>query len=149
MAKRVPKLSRLHPDRQGIELALGDLEAAVMKVVWEAAEPLTVEAVRQALEKSGRKTAYTTVMTTMARLHKKGLLERKLEGKAYHYRAALTEDEFARTVARAAIDGVLGTFSEPAVAYFVEALSERDPRQLDLLAELCERKRRERSDQKQ
>ncbi|MCD6352527.1 MAG: BlaI/MecI/CopY family transcriptional regulator [Armatimonadetes bacterium] len=145
MANRRPKLSRLRPDRAGVELALGDLEAAVMRVIWQAKEPLPVEAVRQALEDQGRKTAYTTVMTTLARLYKKGLLERELHGRAYHYQAALSEEDFANTVARAAIDGVLRAFSEPAVAYFVEALSERDPRQLDLLAELVERKRRQKS----
>ncbi|MGD9518012.1 MAG: BlaI/MecI/CopY family transcriptional regulator [Armatimonadota bacterium] len=146
MAKRTPRLSRLRTDRRGIELALGDLEAAVMKVIWQAGEPLPVEAVRQALEDEGHKIAYTTVMTTLARLHKKGLLEREMHGRAYHYWAALTEDEFAHTVAESAINSVLGTFSGPAVAYFVEALSERDPRQLDLLAELLERKRNERAD---
>ena len=54
MAKRTPRLSRLRTDRRGIELALGDLEAAVMKVIWQAGEPLPVEAVRQALEEIGR-----------------------------------------------------------------------------------------------
>ncbi len=147
MAKQAPRLSRLHPDRPGIELALGDLESAVMKVIWAAGEPLPVETVRQVLEDGGRKTAYTTVMTTLARLHKKGILDRELHGRAYHYWAALTEEEFARAVAQMAIDGVLGAFSVPAVAYFVEALGERDPQQLDLLAELVERKRSEMSDQ--
>ena len=118
-----------------------------MKVIWAAGEPLPVETVRQVLEDGGRKTAYTTVMTTLARLHKKGILDRELHGRAYHYWAALTEEEFARAVAQMAIDGVLGAFSVPAVAYFVEALGERDPQQLDLLAELVERKRSEMSDQ--
>lgn len=141
---RKPKLSRLHPDKSGIELALGDLEAAVMRAVWAADEPVPVEAVRRALIEQGRQVAYTTVMTTMSRLHKKGLLNRELKGRAYLYSPAMSEDELAESIARAAIDGVVGSLTQPAVAYFVEALSERDPRQLDLLAELIERKRRER-----
>jgi predicted transcriptional regulator len=143
MAHRQPKVSRLHPGRPGIELALGELEAAIMRVAWEASQPLTVEMVRRALQAQGREVAYTTVMTTMARLYDKGLLRRQQQGRAYVYWPAVSEEEFGATVARAAIDGLLGAFREPAVAYFVEALSERDPRQLDLLAELVERKRQE------
>jgi predicted transcriptional regulator len=146
MAKREPHLSRLHPDRQGIELALGDLEAAVMRAVWDAPEPVNVDDVRETLNGQGRDMAYTTIMTTLARLQKKGLLDRKLKGRAYFYTPALTEEEFAASVTRAALDGLLGAFSEPAVAYFVEALSERDPQQLDLLAEMIDRKRRESSE---
>ncbi len=144
MAKREPRLSRLHPGRKGIELALGELEAAVMRVLWDAPAPVSVEDVRAALQASGRKAAYTTVMTTLARLHKKGLLERTMEGRAYYYSAALSEREFGESVSRAALDGLLGAFTGPAVAYFVEALGDQDPAQLDALAELIERKRRER-----
>jgi predicted transcriptional regulator len=143
MAKHEPHLSRLHPDREGIELALGDLEAAVMRAVWQAAAAVNVEDVRTTLNTQGREMAYTTIMTTLSRLEKKGLLQRQLKGRAYFYKPALTEQEFGQTVTRAALDGLLGAFSEPAVAYFVEALSERDPEQLDLLAEMIERKRRE------
>ena len=144
MAKKEPRLSRLHPGRKGIELALGELEAAVMRVLWDRSGPMSVEDVREALQAAGRNAAYTTVMTTLARLHKKGLLDRTLEGRAYLYTAALSESEFGESVTRAALDGLLGAFSGPAVAYFVEALGERDPAQLDALAELIERKRRER-----
>lgn len=143
MPKRQPRLSRLHPGRSGLELALGDLEAAVMRIMWDATEPMCVEDVRTALEAGGRKVAYTTVMTTLARLHSKGLLERQMKGRAYHYRAAMSEAEFGESVSRAALDGLLDAFTGPAVAYFVEALGARDPAQLDLLAELIERKKRE------
>lgn len=144
MAKKEPQLSRLNPNRKGIELALGDLEAAVMRVLWDGDEPMSVEDVRAALEQMGRKAAYTTVMTTLARLHSKRLLDRRMQGRAYYYRAALSEKEFGESVSRAALDGLLGAFRGPAVAYFVEALGERDPEQLDELAELIERKRQQR-----
>ena len=144
MAKNKPEVSRLMPGRRGIELALGELEAAVMRVIWAADRPVVVEDVRRALEEQGRQVAYTTVMTTMARLHRKGLLNRKRRGRAYEYSPTMTEHEFGDSVARAAIDGVLSSFTEPAVAYFVQALERRDPRQLDLLARLVEEARRKR-----
>ncbi len=142
MSKAKPKVSRLTPGRRGIELALGELEAAVMRVVWRADGPVVVEDVRRALEEQGRRVAYTTVMTTMARLYRKGLLQRQRRGRAYEYTPTMTEEEFGDSVARAAIDGVLSSFTEPAVAYFVQALQRRDPRQLDLLARLVEEARR-------
>ncbi|MBC7287821.1 MAG: BlaI/MecI/CopY family transcriptional regulator, partial [Armatimonadetes bacterium] len=137
-------VSRLTPGRQGIELALGDLEAAVMRAIWNAQGPVVVEDVRKALEAQGRQVAYTTVMTTMARLASKGLLRRSKRGKAYEYVPAMTEEEFGQSVARAAIEGVVSSFTQPAVAFFVEALERRDPRQLDLLAKLIEEARRKR-----
>ena len=146
MKKDRPKVSRLTPGRRGIELALGELEAAVMRVIWDAGKPVVVEDVRQALEQQGRRVAYTTVMTTMTRLYRKGLLARTKRGRAYEYSPTMTEQEFGDSVARAAIDGVLSSFTEPAVAYFVQALEQRDPRQLDLLARLVEEARRKRKD---
>jgi predicted transcriptional regulator len=144
MANKEPRLPRLHPGRKGNEVALGELEAAVMRVLWDGPGPMCVDDVRGALEVSGRSAAYTTVMTTLARLHSKRLLDRDLQGRAYYYAPALSEREFGESVSRAALEGLLGAFSGPAVACFVEALGQRDPAQLDLLAELIEQKRRER-----
>ncbi len=144
MPRRRP-LWRLRPDRPGIEMALGDLEAQVMRVVWKAPKPVSVEDVRSALAEQGRRAAYTTIMTTLARLYEKGLLHRKRQGRAYVYWPTMSEQEFARNLARITLDGLLRGFPEPAVSYFVEALSERDPRQLDRLWELLQQKRQEMS----
>ena len=63
---------------------LGDLEAAVMDVIWRADEPLTV---RQVLEQVRRKPplAYTTIQTVMDNLHRKKVLRRRREGRAFAY----------------------------------------------------------------
>ena len=53
---------------------LGELERAVMDVLWESAEPLTVRQVGARL--TDRDLAHTTVMTVLDRLAKKGLVER-------------------------------------------------------------------------
>ncbi len=62
----------------------GDLEAVVMDHLWSAGEPLTV---RDVLERIVREPplAYTTVMTVMDNLHRKGVLSREREGRAFHY----------------------------------------------------------------
>jgi predicted transcriptional regulator len=63
----------------------GDLEAVVMEHIWTADRPLTV---RDVLERMDREPplAYTTVLTVMDNLHRKGFLSREREGRAFRYR---------------------------------------------------------------
>jgi predicted transcriptional regulator len=71
---------RLRAGKKGLELRLHDLEAAIMDVVWSRRlSSFAVSEVLSVLEKR-RDIAYTTVMTTVARLHDKGLLERERDG---------------------------------------------------------------------
>ncbi len=141
--KRSPKLAVFRPGEQGLQQTLGALEAQVMNAVWDGGGQVSVEQVRQSLEDSGKKAAYTTVMTTMSRLHKKGLLIREMRGKAYFYSAAVSRKDLDTSVIKQVIDGLLSTFAEPAMSYFVEALRENDPDKLDSLAEIIEEKRKE------
>lgn len=62
----------------------GDLEAVVMEHLWSADGPLTV---REVLERIDRRPplAYTTILTVMDKLHRKGFLERERHGRAYRY----------------------------------------------------------------
>ncbi len=142
-----PDLSVFKLDRSGLEQALGTLEAQVMEAIWDAGERVSVEDVRAALEEQGKEAAYTTIMTTMSRLHEKGLLEREQQGRAYFYWPALTRGELGRNVTRRVIDGLLSSFAEPAISYFVEAMGDSSPDRLDDLADLVdEHRRRRRSD---
>jgi predicted transcriptional regulator len=133
------------PDAQGLQQALGQLEASVMDVIWDASEPACVDEVRQGLaERKHKEAAYTTIMTTLDRLYKKGFLARDRRGKAYYYSARVSRTELGSNVTKQVIDGLLSTFAEPAISYFVEALGDSDPAKLDSLAALVERKRAER-----
>lgn len=89
-------------------LRLGDLEAAVMDVLWSAAEPLRV---REVMGRIGpeRPLAYTTVMTVLDNLHTKGLADRDREGRAYAYRPAKTRSELGAELLRE----VLHTSGDP------------------------------------
>ena len=62
----------------------GDLEAAVMQCLWRRGEPATVREVLAELN-SSRNLAYTTVMTVMDNLHRKGQVQREMEGRAWRY----------------------------------------------------------------
>jgi len=65
-------------------MALGDLEREVMTQLWDAGEPLTVRRVHELLGRE-RDLAYTTVMTVLDRLAKKGVVTRETAGRAYRY----------------------------------------------------------------
>lgn len=71
-------------------MVLGELEQVVMAVLWRSRVPLQVRDVQEALREQDRDLAYTTVMTVMDRLAKKGALERQLEGRAWQYRPRKT-----------------------------------------------------------
>ncbi len=92
---RDPAISVFRPDRPGIRKVLGDLEAEIMEEVWaRPADPGTTVRDVFAVLYARRGTAYTTVMSTMARLARKGLLEAEKAGIAYIYRPRFTQEEF-------------------------------------------------------
>lgn len=83
---------------------LGELERVVMEQLWAASDALTVREVHEQLAAS-RDLAYTTVMTVLDRLAKKGLTERERDGKAWRYRAAAPREELVADLMRDALDG--------------------------------------------
>lgn len=80
-------------------LRLGDLEAAVMDVLWSADAPLRVREVMGRIDPA-RPLAYTTVMTVLDNLHTKGLADRDRDGRAYAYRAAKSRSELGAELLR-------------------------------------------------
>ena len=139
-----PDLSVFKLDKSGLEQALGTLEAQVMEAVWDAPDTVSVEDVRSRLEEHGKDAAYTTVMTTLSRLFDKGLLDREQRGRAYYYWPTLSRSELTDNVTRRVIDGLLSSFAEPAISYFVEAVGDENPDRLDMLADVIEEHRRRR-----
>jgi predicted transcriptional regulator len=74
--------------------ALGELEQRVMDALWDQ-EPSTVREVADRMRGDADR-AYTTVMTTLDRLHKKGLLARDKDGLAWRYRPCLDREAWQR-----------------------------------------------------
>ena len=122
---------------------LGKLERKVMEETWRRKEV----SVRNVCISFGDQVAYTTVMTTLDRLHKKGLLARRKSGRAFLYSPSVSREEMEQGVARDVIDGLLGSDTasgvEPVLACIVDAVSERDRELLDELDRLVREKRRE------
>ena len=76
--------------------ALSETQLAILRVLWEA-EEASVADVQTALE-SERALALTTVATMLSRLHRRGVVARRTEGRQFIYRAAVPEDEVRRTM---------------------------------------------------
>lgn len=120
---------------------LGPFEQQLLQEVWSHGSAT----VRELLEDGKIHQAYTTVMTTVDRLYKKGLLDRVAEGRAFRYTPRHSPEELQRITALESIQQLLGSgdASSLPLSYLVEALSAQDAQLLDELQLLVERKRRE------
>jgi predicted transcriptional regulator len=128
--------------RELLRARLGTLEQRVIDIVWTSGE-VTVRDVHTRLD---GKVAYTTVMTTLDRLFRKGLLERTKRTRAFVYSAAATREELDHIVASDVVSGLLaGELSAPLpfLSNLVDAVGERDLALLDELDRLVRSKRRE------
>lgn len=130
---------RIRPGKKGLELRLHELEAAIMDVVWSRQlSRFAIGDVLHVLEKD-RTIAYTTVMTTVNRLHTKGLLERERDGRRYLYSSKLTREEFLESTAREVLNGAVG--GHQAMALLSEKVSGASADELDELEALIQRRR--------
>ena len=132
--------SRLGRYRKLSALSLGDLEKAVMERMWDGGEC----AVRDLHAEYNGKLAYTTLMTTVDRLHKKGLLERRKDGKAFIYKPVLSREELDRGIARDLIGVLLQERSSQPfalLASFVDAIDEQDEKLLNALEQEIKKRR--------
>jgi predicted transcriptional regulator len=120
---------------------LGPFEQRLLRELWSHGSAT----VRELIADGQVRQAYTTVMTTLDRLYKKGLLDRVAEGRAFRYTPRHTASELQRVVAVEGIRQLLGSSdaSSLPLSYLVEALSAHDAQLLDELQLLVERKRRE------
>jgi len=110
---------------------LGELEAAIMEVIWTH-RAATVRAVLGHLKRTPPP-GYTTVATIMTRLVDKGLLGRARAGKTDLYRPMYDRGEFERRTAAAAIDRLVDAYGDVALAQFATALENADPERLERL----------------
>lgn len=122
--------------------SLGELERKVLVEVTRRAEA-NVNQVNAAL---GDAYAYTTVMTTLDRLYKKGLLVRRKDGRAFLYSVKYSLEEMERGMAQDIIGRLFEASTgkaEPVLACIVDSVSERDVELLDELERLVKEKRLE------
>ena len=134
---RIVRLSRAAQ-----QLSLGPLEFDLMQILWSCGE----SNVRDVVQQLERPLAYTTVMTTLDRLYKKGLLDRRMLDRAFLYSARLSRQEWGRTRAENVLTDFLTgpqASRELLLSSFLDAVGGHDTALLDELEKKIRRKRRE------
>jgi predicted transcriptional regulator len=121
---------------------LGPLEITVMEILWTRGE----SNVREVVDHLNRPLAYTTVMTTLDRLFKKGLLARRKSDRAFLYSPALNRTEWERKRAGDFVAGFLSA-DEPSrdllISCLVEAVGGHDEALLDELEKKIKLRRKD------
>ena len=134
------RIARSSPAAQ--QLSLGRLEFDLMQILWSRGE----SNVRDVIQQLDRPLAYTTVMTTLDRLYKKGLLDRRMPERAFLYSARLSSQEWERRRAESILAGFLAgphPSRELLLSSFLDAVGGHDAVLLDELEKKIRRKRRE------
>ena len=131
-------------DRSEAKLSqvLGPLEVSVMGILWQSGE----SSVRDVIERLDRPLAYTTVMTTLDRLFKKGLLDRRKEQRAFLYSPRFSQPNWERRLAGDLVAGFLAgpeSSSELLLSSLLDAVGQHDEALLDELEKKIQARRRE------
>lgn len=125
--------------RQGHPLALGPLETRLLELLWVQQRPATVRHIRHAFPEL----AYTTIMTTLDRLYRKGLLLRDKDGRAFTYAARHTRAELLSELISGQVADLLGAAEEGTLllSTLVRVVGRTDAALLDELDALVQAER--------
>jgi len=121
----IRKLLASWSSRDPLQTAFGALEREVMEILWLEGNL----AVRDVQARLARPAAYTTVMTTLDRLYKKGVLGRVQEGRAFLYSPAATREELRASIASRVLTGLLqarGDAAVPILSNLVDTVGAQD-----------------------
>jgi predicted transcriptional regulator len=132
----MPRSSRRR--RDPVPPALHELEAEVMEALWRSGES-SVRSVMEALNRGDKERAYTTYMTIMARLHGKGMLTRRREGKTDYYTPAHEREDYLARRARAEVEQLVATYGDAALSQFAQQMASLDPARRRALQRLARR----------
>jgi predicted transcriptional regulator len=111
-----------------------------MESLWTSGEA-SVRAVMEALNKRASKPrAYTTYMTIMARLHKKGMLIRRREGKTDYYSPTHERDEYMALRARSEVEDLVANYGDVALSHFAQQMASLDPARRRALQRLARKR---------
>ena len=125
-----------------LESTFGPLEIRVLNALWARRSPACV----RDLQPMFPGVAYTTLMTTLDRLFRKGTLSREKSGRAFFYRPKSTQQELISALAGSTFATLLpgdAAFARPILSMFVDTVGERDEALLDDLEELVKARRDE------
>lgn len=99
---------------------IGEAELAVLRVLWDVG-PLSVREVMEQLHERGKTVAYTTVLTFLTRLEKKGFVRSDKSGTAYVYRARVNREQVTRNRVKDLLEELFDGSAAPMVMHLIEA----------------------------
>lgn len=106
---------------------LHELETKIMAEVWSQ-EEATVRSVTDALaDETDGERSYTTILTVMRRLDRKGFLDRRREGKKDIYLPAIPRDEYMQSRSQAEVEALVETYGDLALTEFARRFSQLEP----------------------
>lgn len=123
-----------------LENWFGPLEIRVLESLWRRSSPAAVKDIQPDFPSI----AYTTLMTTLDRLYRKGVLTREKSGRAFYYRPMSTRDEMNSQLAGSTLATLLPrelSSVRPLLSLFVDAVGDRDRALLDELEVLVKARR--------
>ena len=138
----MPDVTRDPRLRADLQTVFGPLELRALEALWARGDAATVRELLPAFPG----VAYTTLMTTLDRLHRKGYCTRARDGRAFSYRPRWTRDQLSAELAGRALTTLLPATASsirPLLSMFVDEVSRRDGALLDELEALVREKREE------
>lgn len=128
-----------------LETAFGPLEIRVLDTLWQLKAPSCV----RDMQPQFPGVAYTTLMTTLDRLYRKGTLSRQKSGRAFYYQPKLSQPQLLSQLAGSTLATLLpgdAASMRPILSMFVDTVGERDRGLLDELEQLVRARRDELKD---
>jgi predicted transcriptional regulator len=155
MRLRRPRVAASRKPKRGVRLAdpaainyrasymsnlpppLHEAEEEIMEALWARGEAPVREVMDEVNARAEKPRAYTTFMTVMARLDRKGLLLRRREGKTDIYRPAFTREEYVDLRAQAEVASLVDQYGDVALGHFARQMAELDPDRRSALERLA------------
>lgn len=119
--------------------ALYELEARVMEKLWDLGEAPVREVLEALNARAERPLAYTTVMTTLQRLDRKGVVTRRRQGKMHIYAPVWTRKEYSEARAGEEVAALIERYGEAALVHFTREVQRLDPTRRQQLRRLARR----------
>lgn len=124
-------------------LRLGDLQVAILRVLWDEGEA-TVARVTEAI--AGKRRAPTTIATMLSKLERRGIVEHRVEGRQFVYRPRISEQEVTRTMVADLTQRLFEGDVSALVSHLIRSEEIEHDELVRLRAMIVEREREERAE---
>jgi predicted transcriptional regulator len=111
-----------------------------MEALWASGEATVRDVMGVLNQKAAKPRAYTTYMTILARLHKKGMLERRREGKTDYYTPTHERDDYMMLRASSEVENLVSQYGDVALSHFAQQMASLDPARRRALQRLARKR---------